>query len=382
MFTGIVSEIGTVALVQSDRLAVRAAATPQGLASTEARERLTRFGANLLAPRRRTDELALLLGQFKSPLILILLLAAGLSFFLHDPVDASIILAIVLASGLLGFWQERGAAHALEKLLAVVRTNAVVLRDGVEQQIPVEAVVPGDVVILSAGGNVPGDCLLLESEVLFVDEATLTGETYPVVKTAGTLPPETPLSQRTNTLHMGTHVVSGHGQALVVRTGRATEFGKVSDRLKLRPPETDFEGGVRRFGYLLMEVTLVLVIAIFAINVYFHRPVLEAFLFSMALAVGLTPQLLPAIISVNLAHGAKRMARDKVIVRRLASIEDFGSMNVLCSDKTGTLTRNEATVSALWATPGSSESDLVRAMVAWQASHSFGVCGGLGSGGL
>ncbi len=137
---------------------------------------------------------------------------------------------------------------------------------------------------------------------------------------------------------MGTHVISGHGQALVVRTGRTAEFGKVSERLKLRPPETDFERGVRRFGYLLMEVTLVLVIAIFAINVYFHRPVLEAFLFSMALAVGLTPQLLPAIISINLAHGAKRMATAKVIVRRLASIENFGSMNVLCSDKTGTLT--------------------------------------------
>ncbi len=313
-------------------------ATAQGLTSTEARQRLSRFGANLLAPKRRTDELALLLGQFKSPLILILFLAAGLSFFLHDPVDASIILAIVLASGLLGFWQERGAAHALERLLAIVRTNTVALRDAVEQEIPVEAVVPGDVVILSAGGSLPGDCLILESQVLFVDEATLTGETYPVAKTAGTLPPETPLSQRTNALYMGTHVVSGHGQAVVVRTGRATEFGKVSDRLKLRPPETDFERGVRRFGYLLMEVTLVLVIAIFAINVYFHRPVLEAFLFSMALAVGLTPQLLPAIISVNLAHGAKRMARDKVIVRRLASIEDFGSMNVLCSDKTGTLT--------------------------------------------
>ena len=313
-------------------------ATPQGLTSTEARQRLTRFGANLLTPRRRTDELALLLAQFKSPLILILFLAAGLSFFLHDPVDASIILAIVLASGLLGFWQERGAAHALEKLLAIVRTNAVALRDGVEQEIPVEGVVPGDVIILSAGSSLPGDCLILEAQDLSVDEATLTGETYPVPKTAGTLPPGTPLSQRTNALYMGTNVVSGHGQALVVRTGRATEFGKVSERLKLRPPETDFERGVRRFGYLLMEVTLVLVIAIFAINVYFHRPVLEAFLFSMALAVGLTPQLLPAIISINLAHGAKRMAGAKVIVRRLASIENFGCMNVLCSDKTGTLT--------------------------------------------
>jgi Mg2+-importing ATPase len=313
-------------------------ATPQGLTSTEARQRLTRFGANLLTPPRRRDELALLLAQFKSPLILILLFAAGLSFFLRDPVDASIILAIVLASSLLGFWQERGAAHALEKLLAIVQTNAVAVRDGVEQEIPVEGIVPGDVVVLSAGGNLPGDCLVLESEDLFVDEPTLTGETYPVAKTPGTLPPETPLSQRTNVLYMGTHAISGHGRALVVGTGRATEFGKVSERLKLRPPETGFERGVRRFGYLLMEVTLVLVIAIFAINVYFHRPVLEAFLFSMALAVGLTPQLLPAIISINLAHGAKRMAGAKVIVRRLASIENFGSMNVLCSDKTGTLT--------------------------------------------
>src|SRR5574340_599212 len=161
------------------------AATPQGLTSTEARQRLTRFGANLLTPRRRTDELALLLAQFKSPLILILLLAAGLSFFLHDPIDAAIILAIVLASSLLGFWQERGAAHALEKLLAIVQTNAVALRDGVEQEVPVEGIVPGAVVVLSAGGNLPGDCLILAAQDLSADEATLTGETYPVAKTAG-----------------------------------------------------------------------------------------------------------------------------------------------------------------------------------------------------
>ena len=157
-------------------------ATPRGLTSAEAGQRLTRLGSNLLTPKRRTDELALVLAQFKSPLILILLIAAGLSFFLHDPVDASIILAIVLASGLLGFWQERGAAHALEKLLAIVQTKAVALRDGVEREIPVEEIVPGDVVVLSPGGNLPGDCLILESQDLFVDEATLTGETYPVAK--------------------------------------------------------------------------------------------------------------------------------------------------------------------------------------------------------
>jgi Mg2+-importing ATPase len=193
-------------------------------------------------------------------------------------------------------------------------------------------------VLIKASDVIPGDCLLLESKDLFVDEAALTGETYPVEKLIGTLPAETPLSQRTNSLFMGTHVVSGSARAVVIRTGKETEFGKVSERLKLRPPETEFERGVRRFGYLLMEITLVLVITIFAINVYFARPVLDSFLFALALAVGLAPTLLPAIISINLAHGAKRMALDKVIVKRLASIENFGSMNVLCSDKTGTLT--------------------------------------------
>ena len=312
--------------------------TPQGLAEGEAQERLARHGSNLLRPKRKTDALTLLLSQFKSPIILILLFAVGLSFLLHDSADALIILIIVVVSGLLGFWQERGAIHAVEKLLAIVQIKAAVIRDGVSKEVPVEGIVPGDLVVLNAGDVIPGDCLILESKDLFVDEATLTGETFPVEKTAGILPEETPLGQRTNALFMGTHVVSGNAKAVVVHTGKETEFGKVSERLKFRPPETEFERGVRRFGFLLLEVTLVLVIAIFAINVFFKRPVMESFLFALALAVGLTPQLLPAIISINLSHGAKRMASKKVIVKRLASIENFGSMNVLCSDKTGTLT--------------------------------------------
>ncbi len=311
---------------------------PQGLTNSEAQQRFTQHGANRLQPPTRSDTLSLLVAQFKSPLVLILIFAAGLSFFLSDPTDAVIILAIVLVSGFLGFWQERGAADAVQRLLAIVQIKAMVLRDGSSKEIPIEEIVPGDVIILNAGDVIPGDCLLLESKDLFVDEATLTGETYPVEKAVDTLLPEAPLSQRTNALWMGTHVVSGTAKAVVVRTGKETEFGKVSERIKLRPPETEFEHGIRRFGYFLMEVTLVLVIAIFAVNVYLARPILESFLFALALAVGLTPQLLPAIISINLAHGAKRMAQKKVIVKRLASIENFGSMNVLCSDKTGTLT--------------------------------------------
>ena len=312
--------------------------TTEGLSGQEARERLARYGANLLKPRKKSDAFTLLLSQFKSPIILILLFATGMSFFLHDPVDASIILAIVLVSGLLGFWQERGAANAVEKLLAIVQIKAMAIRDKTPAEIPVEQIVPGDVVVLNAGDVIPGDCLILDSKDLFVDEATLTGETYPVEKSDAVVAAETPLAKRINALWMGTHVISGTGKAVVVLTGKETEFGKVSDRLTLRPQETEFERGVRRFGYFLMEVTLLLVIAIFAANVYLSRPVLDSFLFSLALAVGLTPQLLPAIISINLAHGAKRMASEKVIVKRLASIENFGSMNILCSDKTGTLT--------------------------------------------
>ena len=317
------------------------AAVPEGLSTSEAARRLVRYGANVLKPQHRSSGLLLLLGQFNSPIILILLFATGLSFFLHDTVNALIILGIVLASGLLGFWQEHSATRAVEKLLAMVQIKACAVRDGSPCDIPIGQLVPGDIVALGAGDMVPGDCLVQESKNLFVDEATLTGETYPAEKSAGTLPAETPLGQRTNSLWMGTHVVSGSARALVVRTGKLTEFGKVSERLKLRPPETEFERGIRRFGFFLMQVTLLLVMAILAVNLYLHRPLLDSLLFSLALAVGLTPQLLPAIISINLARGAKRMALAKVIVKRLASIENFGSMDVICSDKTGTLTEGK-----------------------------------------
>jgi Mg2+-importing ATPase len=172
---------------------------------------------------------------------------------------------------------------------------------------------------------------------LFVDKPPSPGE-LPAEKSQGRLEADTPLARRTNALFQGSHVVSGTGRALVVRTGARTEFGEISERLRLRPPETEFERGLRRFGGMLIQVTLLLVLAIFGINVYLHRPVVDALLFALALAVGLTPELLPAIVSITLARGAQRMAASHVLVRRLNSIENFGSMNVLCSDKTGTLT--------------------------------------------
>jgi Mg2+-importing ATPase len=330
--------------IPDTELLSRLEATTAGLTTKEANKRLTEYGANRLKPQKRSDAFTLLIGQFKSPIILILLFATGLSVFLHDPVDALIILLIVLVSGLLGFWQEHSASNAVEKLLAIVQIKAAVFRDGNQQEISIEDIVPGDIIFLNAGDIVPGDCLLFESKDLFVDEAMLTGETFPVEKDVSVLAADTALAKRTNAVWMGTHIVSGSAKAIVTLTGKNTEFGKVSERLKLKAPETEFEHGIKRFGYFLGEVTLLLVVIIFAINVYLHRPVLESFLFSLALAVGLTPQLLPAIISINLAHGAKKMAQKKVIVKRLASIENFGSMNVICSDKTGTLTEGTVQV--------------------------------------
>ncbi len=315
--------------------------TAQGLSYEEAGERLKRLGANRLNGRKKTGYWRLFFAQFKSSIILILLFATGLSFFLHDKVDAVIILTIVLISGVLGFWQEKGATDAVEKLLALVQIKVTVLRGNTISEVSVDELVPGDIVVLKAGDIIPADCLLVAADHLFIDEAMLTGESYPVEKSPGLAAADAPLGQRSNALWMGTHVQSGEAKALVIATGQRTEFGKLSGRIKLKAPETDFEHGVRRFGYLLMEVTLILVILIFAVNVYLHKPVIDSFLFALALAVGLTPQLLPAVISINLAHGAKRMAAEKVIVKQLASIENFGSMNVLCSDKTGTLTEGK-----------------------------------------
>ena len=293
-----------------------------------------------------TRGIALLLGQFKSPIIILLLCAAGLSLYLHNTIDAVIILAIVLVSGLLGFWQERGAAHCRREWLLVVQTKASVRRDGKAQAGGGGGCRPRRCGRAGRRRDDPRRLLILESRDLNVDEAALTGETYPVEKSVGVLP-------ATALLGAGHACSWGRTSLAAAPTPghphrRDTEFGQVSQRLQLSPTETEFERGMRRFGYLLVEVTGVLVITIFAVNAYLGKPVLDSFLFSLALAVGLTPQLLPAIISVNLAHGARRMAQSKVIVKRLTSIENFGSMNVLCSDKTGTLTEGKVGSQPRW----------------------------------
>ncbi|MFD2935734.1 magnesium-translocating P-type ATPase [Spirosoma flavum] len=315
-----------------------------GLTQKAAKEIQQIVGLNLIKPTDKPSILELFFRQFKSPISLILIAAAILSFFLRDITDAVIILIIILISGLLSFWQEQSASNAMQQLQSIVIAETTVRRDEKETELPDEQLVPGDILTLRSGDLVPADCYLLSSNELFVNEATLTGETFPVDKQPDLLDTTTPIAKRRNTLFMGSSVVSGSGTAVVVHTGLTTELGHIAERINAAPPETDFEQGIRRFGYLLMEITLILVILIFAINVFLHKPVLDAFLFSLAIAVGLTPQLLPAIISINLAKGASRMATQQVIVKRLSSIENLGSMNVLCSDKTGTLTEGAVKV--------------------------------------
>jgi Mg2+-importing ATPase len=312
--------------------------TADGLASLEAQQRLEEVGPNVLVPRKRATALGLFLNQFKSPIILILLFATAVSAATQEWVDALIILAIVLGSALLSFVQEYSASTAAERLRARVTVGATALRDGEARPIPAEQVVPGDVVLLSAGSLIPADGVLLQARDFYVNQAVLTGETFPVEKRAEPVAGQASLAERTNCVFMGTNVRSGSAQVLIVQTGMATEFGRIAGRLTLRPPETEFERGVRRFGYLLSEVMLILVLIVFAVNVFFHKPVLDSLLFSVALAVGITPQLLPAIISINLSRGSQTMAKAGVIVRRLEAIENFGSTDVLCTDKTGTLT--------------------------------------------
>ncbi len=336
---------------------------PGGLTTGEAEARLRRFGPNSPHTRRQVTPLRLFLRQVESPLVLILVFAAIISAFVHEWVDAGIILLIVLGSAILGFVQEYSASNAVERLRQQLSLKASVLRDGRPRSVPVEAIVPGDVVALSAGSLIPADGVLLEARDFFVNQAVLTGETFPVAKSPGTVPPTASLAGRTNTVFTGTSVRSGTATALVVRTGPATEFGAIAERLRLRAPETEFERGIRQFGFMLTYVMFVLVLVVFAGNVFARKPPIESLLFAIALAVGIAPELLPAIISINLAKGAQRMAQRGVIVRRLNAIEDFGSVDVLCTDKTGTLTEGVVRLDGALGTDGEASETVRRA--AW-----------------
>ncbi len=256
----------------------------------------------------------------------------------RDYPDAAVILVIVIGSAVITFAQEFSASNAVEKLRARLVHTVTVLRDGAPRPVPAEEIVPGDVVMLSAGSLIPADGLVLEAKDFFVNQAVLTGETFPVEKSPGTAVPQAGLAERTNCVFMGTTVGSGTAHVLIAETGAGTAYGRIADRLMHRPPETEFERGIRRFGLMLSQVMVALILVVFGMNIVSVKPPLDSLLFAIALAVGISPELLPAIITINLSKGAREMAKQGVIVRRLNSIENLGSMDVLCTDKTGTLT--------------------------------------------
>ncbi len=316
-----------------------------GLSSEEAQNRLEIFGYNEIARKKKRASIIEFISHFKSPLIIILLSAGVISSFFGEMVNAIIIFAIVLLSVILDFIQESKAERAAELLREKVTTTATVIRDKSKREVKLSEIVPGDIIYLSAGDIVPADARLIDAKDLFVNQSNLTGESFPVEKTPRPLKSnDMVLTEWSNYLFMGTSVISGTSTAVVVKTGSFTEYGKIAKKIVAKAPETEFERGLKQFGFLIMQITFLLVIFVFFVNALYKRDILESLLFSVALAVGLTPELLPMIVSINLSSGAMMMSKKGVIVKRLASIQNFGSMDILCTDKTGTLTENRITL--------------------------------------
>jgi Mg2+-importing ATPase len=357
---------------EAAELLLQADSARDGLASSEAAARLSQSGPNVLKLRRGVSALRSFFSQFTSPLVLILIFAAAVSVIAGELADALIVIAIVFASAVLSFIQEYSASNAVEKLRAQVTIKATVMRDGKPQTISAEEIVPGDIVLLSAGSLIPADSIVLEANDFFVNQAVLTGETFPVEKKPGPVEAGAGLAERINSVFMGTSVRSGTARTLAVRTGTSTEFGQIADRLTVKPLETEFESGIRRFGYLLTRIIAILVIAVLFINILLDKPAIDSLLFAIALAVGIAPELLPAIINVNLSKGAQKMAKSGVIVRQLSAIENLGSMDILCTDKTGTITEGVVRLDGAFDLNGS-QSDKVMLWAYLNAAFQTGI---------
>jgi len=343
-----------------------------GLTTAEAERRLAEIGPNEVRRGPRASRLRVLWRQIKSPLVLLLVFAAVASAVTGEWSDAAIVGAILVASIGVGYRREYRAETAIGALLDRIQVTALVLRDGAARAIPLREVVPGDVVELSAGSLIPGDGVLLDATELYVNDAVLTGESFPVAKHVGAVAAAAPLRERTGCVYFGTNVRSGSARAVVVATGPATAFGATAATLATQAPETELERGLRRFGLLLLGTMFVMVTVVFAIHTMMGHPPVETLLFSIALAVGLSPELLPAIVGVNLSRAAQALSELGVLVRRLNAIENLGSMDVLCTDKTGTLTEGVASVGGAYDAAGR-PSDEVMDLAALNAALTAGL---------
>ena len=334
---------------------------PTGLSQAQAKARLR--SAPPQAKDRPQGLARLVLEQMRTPLVLILIAGAVVAVVVGDWLDAAIVGCIVLISAVLSAWYENRASHAVEQLRNKIALRATVRREGKTLEVAANDVVPGDVLLLSAGSLIAADGRILQALDCFIAESLLTGETFPVEKLPGDCAPEATVGQRHNCVFMGTSVRSGTAEVLVTRYAQDSEIGHIAKTLSLRPPETEFERGLRRFGALLLRVMLVITIVVFGINILLHRPTLDTLLFAIALSIGLSPELLPAILSITLAKGAQRMAAKGVIVRHLNAIENLGAMDILCTDKTGTLTRGVVVLDAAMDVEGVAATDVLQLAV-------------------
>jgi Mg2+-importing ATPase len=316
-----------------------------GLSEKLAKRKQRIYGLNQIKQKKRSL-FAVFFAQFFNPLVLLLIVCAALSFYLRNPIDALIITSIILLSGFISFFQEKGAIQSMNALLKSVSTHSSVERDRTVKEIPKEWIVPGDLVHLRAGDLVPADGTVIFAEHFFVDEAVISGESAPQEKFA-LLNPEQNHVQKNQRVFSGTIVSSGYGKISVTQTGKNTTYGKLVDEIHSKLHQTSFDQQIKHLSYMLLDLTIVLVLTIFLLNLYLKKPILDAFLFSLALSVGLVPQLLPAIIGVNLAYGAKKLSLKSVIVKFLPVIENFGLMDVLCTDKTGTITTGKMQLSPI-----------------------------------
>ncbi|MFA6429395.1 MAG: magnesium-translocating P-type ATPase [Patescibacteria group bacterium] len=316
---------------------------PVGLTNEEARQRLKQYGPNSVLRQQHTHPVLLFLKKFNSPLLLIVMAASVVSFLLGETVNATILVCMTFLSVTLDFINSYKSERALILLLKRVVTTATVVRQGAPVELPFADIVPGDILLLSAGDVVPADACLLSGRDLFINQSALTGESFPAEKHADNCKArahQNPTPDLPDFIFMGTSVITGLGVAEAVRTGRQTAFGKIADQLQAAELDTDFERNIHRFSLFVMRLVTVMIGIVFLINAFSGRGWLTSFLFALAIAIGVTPELLPVIMSVALSHGSQRMAKKDVIVKNLSAIQNFGSMNILCTDKTGTLTQD------------------------------------------
>jgi Mg2+-importing ATPase len=331
----------------------------KGLTSSGAKERIEKVGFNELPEKDKRTVVSIFFSQFNSPLILILIFASIVAGLLKEITNALIILGIVLINALLSFYQEYKSEKALKKLKGYISFRANVLRDGKNIELDTREIVPGDIVFLNIGDIVPADMRLLDSEELLVNEASITGESMPVEKICGVVRENASMTEMRNMVFMGSVVSGGLGKGIVVATGKNTALGKIATVLSSKEPPSDFQKGISNFGGFLLKLIFYLSIFVFAINAFLGKGILSSFLFALALAVGITPELLPVIITISLSSGAIHMAKKKVIVKKLASIEDLGNVDVLCVDKTGTLTENRVSLNDYFDIEGKKQKDII-----------------------